>query len=409
MKKIRPTVAQFIVIISIILLLTVSLSLNFEIKKIKSQYEQLALDTAKSYFNTILALRKWNAIHNGVYVSVDEKTQPNPYLGGPYRDVETVEGLRLTKINPAFMTRLVSEIMNDSINVRYHITSLKPINPQNTPDQWEAESLKDFEKGAPSSYTIRASGKGSLFCYMEPVKVDQSCLQCHVEQGYKIGDIRGGISVFLPYGPYEKAQNSNILASVKLHLIFLGLIGIIIFIFGKKSIATEKKLEYLAHTDELTGLLNRRYLIEHLNDEIDRGLRYRHPLSVIILDLDRFKEVNDQYGHIIGDKVLKEVAGLISGNIRSVDIAGRYGGDEFVIILPETALEGAKETGRRMLNALQQAILYKGEDFSIRLTLSMGIAELDENKCGSNPADWLLSKADEAMYRAKGAGGNLIY
>jgi diguanylate cyclase (GGDEF)-like protein len=126
------------------------------------------------------------------------------------------------------------------------------------------------------------------------------------------------------------------------------------------------------------------------------------------LDLDNFKEVNDKHGHVVGDMVLREAAKIINENIRNVDKAGRYGGDEFILLLPETPLDGAKEIGERIRGALQYAVLYDGDGCIVRLTTSLGIATLPANSNHIfNPSDWLIKKADEALYRAKRMGGNL--
>jgi Protein of unknown function (DUF3365) len=164
-------------------------------------HEDLAYQTARAFFNQIVIDREWNARHGGVYVRVTRETQPNPYLNDPLRDIETKQGMKLTKINPAFMTRQIAEIAALNNGARFHITSLKPIRPENKPSDWESSWLKDFEKGVKEQGGFFKEGSDVSFRYMAPLVTTNSCLQCHAEQGYKEGDIRGGISVILPFFP----------------------------------------------------------------------------------------------------------------------------------------------------------------------------------------------------------------
>jgi len=163
-------------------------------------HNDLAFQTARAFFNQIVLSRAWNAAHGGVYVPITENTQPNPYLDDPLRDLETMEGIKLTKINPAFMTRQIAEITSRENGVQFHITSLKPIRPGNKPSDWERVWLESFEKGSRERGNFVQDASQS-FRYMAPLVTKRSCLKCHAKQGYKEGDIRGGISVVLPFSP----------------------------------------------------------------------------------------------------------------------------------------------------------------------------------------------------------------
>ncbi len=167
------------------------------------------------------------------------------------------------------------------------------------------------------------------------------------------------------------------------------------------------KLEYLARTDELTGLMSRRSLMEQLKEEMKRSVRYKRPLSLLLLDLDGFKKINDVYGHLVGDNVIRTLAAILMESIRSMDVAGRYGGDEFVVILPETPASGARETGERIRGRIEVSSLNPEENQGVRCTVSVGVAEL--SALGSHcTTDDFLKKADEALYIAKKKGGNLV-
>lgn len=171
----------------------------------------------------------------------------------------------------------------------------------------------------------------------------------------------------------------------------------------KKQLIT--KLNHLSTTDSLTGLLNRRALTDTLNHEIDRAQRYDSDLSLLLCDVDKFKKINDTYGHAAGDRALQAVAESLKNTIRKADILGRYGGDEFMIILPETSLDGAKNIAEKIrLFASESDVALPGKG-RIRLTLSIGVAgcctPLDD-------IDTLVSLADTALYTSKEGGRNRV-
>ncbi|MCS7233302.1 MAG: diguanylate cyclase [Synergistetes bacterium] len=166
-----------------------------------------------------------------------------------------------------------------------------------------------------------------------------------------------------------------------------------------------EKLKEMAMTDELTKLYNRRYTMIILGTEFKRSKRYKNPLSVIIGDIDHFKSINDNYGHLIGDEVLRICAKLIKENTREIDVAGRYGGEEFLIILPNTTLDGAvivAERLRRKIKEIPFKVLDK--NFPIHISMSFGICSYPEKDI-ENEED-MLKLADEALYISKQNGRN---
>jgi len=162
-------------------------------------------------------------------------------------------------------------------------------------------------------------------------------------------------------------------------------------------------LEKQAHTDPLTGLANRRHFMEVAEAELARSRRYDTPLSMLMIDIDHFKEVNDAYGHRAGDRVLQQLARTCQEILREVDVAGRVGGEEFAILLPETEVEGAFEVAERLRTAVAAAEVPREEGLPIRITVSVGVAAID----GSTNLDTLMSQADDALYDAKHCGRNL--
>src|SRR3990167_6509369 len=158
------------------------------------------------------------------------------------------------------------------------------------------------------------------------------------------------------------------------------------------------KLKKLSLKDPQTGLYNYRYLMERLSSEFKRAKRYVLPLSLIILDIDYFKSINEVYGHSYGDKILKEFAGYLKNCSRSNDILVRYGGEEFVILMPDTYKEGALTFGERLLNMLRERVLDRAGK-RIRLKISMGLSSFPEDDIGSTSE--LLDAANKTLNEAK--------
>ena len=186
------------------------LLLSAHIDDIRAQGVQVATEGARNMFRMVVLTRSWNASHGGVYVPISPRTLPNPYLGVPHRDVTTTEGLALTLINPAYMTRLIAEMAESDSGSIFRLTSLRPVRPENAADPWEAKSLQAFETGAAEVVGIEPSEHGRMLRYMAPLKVEKPCMACHARQGYQIGDVRGGISVSQRFAPIEAATAISI-------------------------------------------------------------------------------------------------------------------------------------------------------------------------------------------------------
>jgi two-component system cell cycle response regulator len=168
----------------------------------------------------------------------------------------------------------------------------------------------------------------------------------------------------------------------------------------------KERYRWLATIDALTGCLNRRAFMERLERELDRVSRYQTEFSVLMIDLDRFKGVNDSRGHLVGDSVLRNIGDLLRGEVRSVDLAARYGGEEFVIVLPETDAEGALVFAERLRKRVAQTNFAETGD-PLNITVSIGVACASSDDDVPTP-DSLISRADEALYRAKHEGRNRV-
>lgn len=164
-------------------------------------------------------------------------------------------------------------------------------------------------------------------------------------------------------------------------------------------------LERLSTVDSLTGLRTRRYLNEVLAVEFLRARRYGTPLTVLMTDLDHFKQVNDRYGHPAGDAVLREVAALSQGMLRATDVIGRYGGEEFAVVMPQSRPPGASVLAERLRASVEEARVELPDGRRIGVTLSIGVAAYEPRQ---RTPDDLLAEADRALYVAKDAGRNQV-
>jgi len=207
-------------------------SLFWNVRRLRGHFRDVTRASARSFFQEVQTTRQWNAEHGGVYVPVTETTQPNPYLDVPHRDVTTTQGGKLTLVNPAFMTREIAGIAAQNRGVQFHITSLRPIRPENAADEWETKALQAFERGEKEMMELLETPSGApVFRYMAPLHVKQGCMKCHAKQGYQVGDIRGGISVGLPGGPVVAGLRANEASLLALHagILLLGIGGILLF------------------------------------------------------------------------------------------------------------------------------------------------------------------------------------
>lgn len=392
-----------ILLVSAIWLALISASFLWNYLNARQKQQAIAFQTARSFFKLVLVTRAWNAEHGGVYVPVDEKTRPNIYLVDPSRDIEISKGLQLTKINPAFMTRQISEIAARESQIQFHITSLKPIRPDNRPTPREEKALIDFENGVQETGIMLPEEGDRTYFYMAPLKTERACLKCHAKQGYKEGDIRGGISVTLPFVAEIPIQ------AMGLGHLVIGLVGVLgIILAGFKLDRAYESLRNQAVIDSLTGIPNRRSFSERILAEYRRSRREKYPLSLIMGDIDNFKSFNDTYGHKNGDECLKQVASEIQRVLkRPSDFCARYGGEEFIVILPQTEQRGAREVAEEIRTRIQSLMIpHKNSLPLAAVTMSLGVATMEVR----SPVYYedLINAADQALYLAKHEGRNRV-
>jgi two-component system, cell cycle response regulator len=170
--------------------------------------------------------------------------------------------------------------------------------------------------------------------------------------------------------------------------------------------AENTRLEALAHTDPLTQVLNRRALTLRLAAELDRARRYDSVVTLLMIDLDHFKRINDTHGHLVGDDLLREVAAVFQHAVRSVDVVARYGGEEFVVVLPETHEPGGVAFAERLRERIEAQKFGSADRVQLHLTISVGVATFPSSRVES--VEDLFARADAALYRAKAEGRNRV-
>ena len=407
-SSVRKYLTGIFLIISLIVL---SVFWGFSYKTGSLIREQLR-QQGQALFQEIVLTREWASKHGGVYVPLAAGAEVNPFLlriPGVKAEIEDRDGNRYVLKNPALMTREISELATQKGIFKFRITSLKPLNPANEADRFERTALALFEKGSREYFAYEQNGSEVLYRYMVPLIADPTCLKCHVQQGYRVGDVRGGISVTITATEMMKQLRDNryflVLAALGIILLIFNIIRFISGAFINELKTAELKLVEMANTDFLTGLLNRRELFNKLAVEVSRARRHGKALSLIMIDIDNFKALNDTFGHHAGDIALKEVSRCLTEMHRDYDIIARYGGEEFLMVAPETTLDQARELAERLrIAVMNMPITYEEVAPPVTCTISAGVVRMQ----GDEDVDRAISRADEAMYRAKYAGRNQV-
>jgi diguanylate cyclase (GGDEF)-like protein len=379
-------------------------SLGWNIYQLKQSILSAARTSAEISYDKDVIYRRWVARQGGVYVPVSEMAPPNPYLRVPHRDIKTPDGLSLTLINPAYMTRKVNELAMEAHNLQGHITSLNPIRPGNYPDSWERKALNSFERGIKEISSIEMTSGKEYFRFMRPLVTEKSCLKCHEFQGYKEGDIRGGISLSIPMEPLRAIERSRMVGLTLAHS-FLWIIGLTGIGIGTRRLwrqtlqreKAEEELVVLAITDQLTGLHNRRGFLTLAEQQLRLSDRTKDKMLLFSGDMDGLKWINDTLGHKEGDNALIEMATVLKETFRSSDVIARMGGDEFAVLAIDTTEVNSEIFTGRLQSLIDARNNQKNRNY--RLSISVGCSFYDpENPCS---IDELMVQADQLMYEVK--------
>ncbi|HJV66992.1 MAG TPA: ATP-binding protein [Geomonas sp.] len=270
---------------------TLAIVVLFTLDVVSEQQQTLetARTQARSNYQRDLLYRHWVGEHGGVYVAISSDTPPNPYLAGyPGRDVRTTTGETLTLVNPAYMTRLIFDLSAKTFDIKGHITSMRPIRPENGPDPWERAALAAFGRGEKEVSSVEVLDGESFLRLMTPLFTDRECLACHAKDGYREGEVRGGISVAVPMTPLQNISRRKIGVSA-LSFSTLWLVGMVGLFTGGARLRRAIEERDLAEREIVSlnrDLLERTKNLEAANMELE-AFSYsvshdlRKPLTVI--------------------------------------------------------------------------------------------------------------------------------
>jgi diguanylate cyclase (GGDEF)-like protein len=395
--------------------------------------DETAEQRGRDLFSVIQLTRAWNAGHAGIYAVRSDRAIPNPYLKTPNRDLVTQQGLELTMINPAYMTRQISELARTQ-GFYFHITSNKPLRPANAPDAWERRALDAFEQGERERIELLEGTTGhDEFRYMAPLRVTPPCLGCHAIQGYQLGQIRGGISINVDATPILERRNHQLVKTGIAHAGVWLLVAILIFLTMRmvrigivslddtrisqgRTIArknqdlkkAQQQITKLQNSDALTGFSNREFFEKALQESLDKAEASDRPFGVLIVELDFFNEYNTEYGILEGDIVLRMIAALL---IRETSITSplfcRYIGSSFAIGLFDINEKPLREYAEKLRQAIYQLGIKHEHSTAARfVTATIGVAH---RRAGAQTdAESLLKSAALAMYKGKKKGRNCV-
>jgi diguanylate cyclase (GGDEF)-like protein len=369
--------------------------------------QEFAIDGARSLADLVAATTSWTVEHGGAWAPAGPSSVMSPFLAGTGVSAEatTTDGRVFVLNSHGEVAKDLSEEMARAGGAAFRLVSLQPMDPGNSPDAWERTALIALGGGSPEEWSQTTSGTTPVFRYMRPLRVESGCLPCHGAQGYRIGEVKGAVSVIVPLDNLTKDQEVNV-----------GFIagGGVLFALGLAALASgfvwrlqrqvrdaQSALVEAATVDELTGTWSRRHTMERLGIEIERAERSGEPLALIMADIDRFKVVNDTYGHAAGDTVLAQVTRRIGQTMRPYDILGRIGGEEFLLIAPGADPDAALALAERARLAVSSSPISTDRG-AVNASVSMGVTVVVPGE--PSALDRALGRADAALYASKEGG-----
>jgi diguanylate cyclase (GGDEF)-like protein len=412
--------------------LLVALSLSWSAYTAYLHADETATQRGRDLFSMIEITRAWNAGLGAIYAIRSERATPNPYLRNPNRDLDTEQGIRLTMINPAYMTRQISELAKPK-GIRFHLTSNNPLRPANTPDPWERTVLRSFEEGVDERIELMDIDGRTTFRYMAPLRIKPACLGCHAVQGYQLGQVRGGISVDIDADAILAHRRSEIVTSALVHTAIWVLVSALMWLalrmFRQNILAldntriqqgraieqktrdlkkAEDTISKLQNSDALTGFHNRSHFEKTLQEDLDKAEARQAPLGVMIIELDYFNEYNTEYGILEGDIVLRMVAALLTREIEHESaLFSRYIGSSFAVALPDIGDKALRASAEQLRCSIYElGIKHEHSEAAKFVTVTIGTAHLAGGS--TQPAKELLKRAAVAMYNGKKKGRNCV-
>jgi signal transduction histidine kinase len=300
-----------------------ALSYAWHYHDLQNYAHQMAALRGRLVFEIIETTRLWAARHGGVYAPITADTPSNPHLEVPEKDIRTPSGKALTKVNPAYMTRQLGELIAQERDLRIHITSLKPIRPANQPDDWEAEALTLFEQGAKEKISIVGTGSTAMFRYMAPLEVKKPCMACHEKQGYQVGDVRGGISVTFPasyiFGIIDAQKRDYLVIHIAAFVIFALLAWISLTAIRRHALALEAARNELVETEKMASLGRMVAGFAHeVNTPIGVAVGAVSQSRQLVAELDGLLDKDEVTEEDLRERmaILNETSELALGNLR---------------------------------------------------------------------------------------------
>jgi diguanylate cyclase (GGDEF)-like protein len=398
-------------------LITLALVATFVGLQVRS--EQLAdeqvLVQAQTFAEEVISTRAYVAGHGGIYVPEKDGTTLNPYLEeipGIRLRIEDEDGNTYVLQNPAVVTRGVAEELSHSrgAEVAFGLRSLMPLNPDNAADAFETRALEHMRETREEVYAYEDRGDRVIFRYVRPLVTTSDCMGCHEYEGYTEGAVDGALAIEIDATETRAAvRRSRFYVALALVGTLAALLVSLFFIVTRllrRLRSARDRLYDMAVSDELTGLDNRRMAMAKLDAEIGRADRGGQPVAVAIFDLDRFKDVNDGYGHAVGDEVLRCTADALSSEARTYDTVARIGGEEFLIVVPGVDVDDAQAIMGRMRERVS-VLEVDAEGSAVGVTISAGVAM--HTPGSGEDRESLLRRADAALYQAKQAGRDRLY
>lgn len=302
--------------------------LAWEIADEREQAFEIALSRARGAWEKEAAVRRWDAANGGIYVPVNNRTQPDPLLSHlPERDVTTPSGRKLTLVNPAAIIRNIQKATQEEFKVQGHITSLRPVDPHNVADAWEKEALEAFERGSPEVHAVQMIGEEPYVRLMRPLITEQSCLKCHAEQEYKVGDIRGGISVSVPLSSAWPSQREQTVHRAIGYggMWLLGLTGIVV-LSGQLRRQVDRRYQAECQLQETNNLLEQRVAdrtaeLASVNEKLQKEIAERKHAEQWLLESEqRFRGCFEQ--GLVGMAILAANQEVVEVNQRLSRLLG---------------------------------------------------------------------------------------
>lgn len=396
----RRTTQRYLGLAILLISLVVASSFLGFTYRANALFDTLLLEEARAFQKEIVLVRRWVRENGGVYVRRGNTKDD------PKEIVIDQDGELLQQRNTSQVTQELSHLSHQAGIVQFGSTSIAPLNPFNTPDDFELDGLAKLRNGQAEVYGYEVIDGRLMFRYMSPLITQKKCLDCHTDGSFQAGRVDSGLTFRIPADAIDKEKHLN---SAWMALSGAGvvvLVSLSTWMLSRKFFhqlgEADRRLEKLVAEDPLTHLFNRRMGMELLKMELTRCQRKDQILSVALLDIDQFKRINDELGHLVGDEVLRAVADLIRSQLREYDIVFRYSGEEFVLVLPDTAAPEAMMIADRLRARIEDSKLTTSRQDPITMTISIGVEQFQAGM----DLDTLLAHADKALFDAKESGRN---